>query len=77
MLFSNKSRPLKKSNFRKYKLSKWWAQCYLAGIPRVMAAFRDNRGYVTNLDILETAKMPGMASQGKMRFFRFINNRRR
>ena len=33
-----------------------------------MAAFRDNRGYVTNLDILETAKMPGMASQGK-RFY--------
>ena len=52
-----------KSNFRKYKLSKWWAQCYLAGIPRVMAAFRDNRGNVTNLDILETAKMPGMAAQ--------------
>lgn len=22
----------KKSNFRKYKLSKWWAQSYLAGL---------------------------------------------
>ena len=39
----------KKTNFRKYKLSKWWAQCYLAGIPRVMAAFRDDRGFVQEL----------------------------
>ena len=25
----------KKSNFRKYKLSKWWAQSYLAGNLRI------------------------------------------
>jgi len=53
----------KKTNFRKYKLSKWWAQCYLAGIPRVMAAFRDDRGFVQQLEIIETAKMPQVAAQ--------------
>ena len=53
----------KKANFRKYKLSKWWAQSYLAGIPRVMTAFRDERGFVNNLEIIETQSMPRVAAQ--------------
>lgn len=54
---------IKKTNFRKFKLCKWWAQSYLAGIPRVMTGFRDYRGYVTNLAILETQQMPKLAAQ--------------
>jgi len=52
----------RKEVFRKYKLSKWWAQSFLAGIPRVMTAFRDDRGFVTNLDIIETQSMPRQAA---------------
>jgi len=53
----------RKSNFRKYKLSKWWAQSYLAGIPRVMTAFRDDRGFVNLLEVIETQAMPRVAAQ--------------
>ena len=42
----------------RYKLIKWWAQSYLAGVPKVICGFRDHTGCVRKLQTYNTLEIP-------------------
>ena len=48
---------------RNRKLQKWWCQSHLAGIPRILAAYRDNDGFVNSAEIIETESIPQIAAR--------------
>lgn len=45
-------------NFKRYKLIKWWAQSYLAGVPKIICGFRDHHGQVRELQTYNTLAIP-------------------
>jgi len=42
---------------------KWWAQSYLAGIPQITCGFRNDDGFVVDLQDFVTHELPIKASQ--------------
>ncbi|XP_028670005.1 decapping and exoribonuclease protein [Erpetoichthys calabaricus] len=52
--------PKQQSNFLRFKLLKWWAQSFLPGVPRIVAGFRNNSGYVVSTQTYETGKISQM-----------------
>lgn len=46
-------------SFERYKLLKWWAQSYLAGIPKIICGFRNDDGFVKQLKTFNTLDIPG------------------
>ena len=44
--------------FKRYKLIKWWAQSYLAGVPKIICGFRDSNGCVQELQSYNTLAIP-------------------
>ncbi|XP_076306012.1 decapping and exoribonuclease protein-like isoform X2 [Tachypleus tridentatus] len=52
------SHPKQERNFCRYKLLKWWAQSFLAGIPRVICGFRNDNGIVEKLQIFSVKEIP-------------------
>ncbi|KAJ3395758.1 Dom-3 Z [Chytriomyces hyalinus] len=49
------------SSFLKQKLFKTYFQCFLAGIPRIIVGFRDDKGFLTKLKEYKTLEIPRMA----------------
>ncbi|XP_068674928.1 decapping and exoribonuclease protein-like [Montipora foliosa] len=45
-------------SFKRYKLIKWWAQSYLAGVPKIICGFRDHHGNVKELQTYNTLAIP-------------------
>jgi len=45
-------------NFERFKLLKFWAQSFLAGVPKILIGFRDDEGIVSKVQSLETLKIP-------------------
>ncbi|KAF7723120.1 decapping endonuclease targeting mRNA [Apophysomyces ossiformis] len=45
-------------NFERHKLLKYWAQSYLAGIPRVVCGFRDEDGQLERIKDYKTSEIP-------------------
>lgn len=52
-------------SFERFKLLKWWAQSFLAGIPRVVCGFRDDDGIVKKLKTYNTLEIPSSIAQSK------------
>ena len=50
-------------NLVKFKMFKWWCQCYLIGIPTVVCGYRDNSMVVREIERLKVADMPKMATK--------------
>jgi len=48
-------------NFANFKLIKYWAQSYLAGVPKVVCGLRDDNGIVQELETFCTLKIPDIA----------------
>ncbi|KAF9972695.1 Dom-3 Z [Actinomortierella ambigua] len=46
------------TSYEKFKLLKFWAQSYLAGVPTIVVGFRDDDGIVRELQTLKTADIP-------------------
>ncbi|KAF9164136.1 hypothetical protein DFQ26_001782 [Actinomortierella ambigua] len=46
------------TSYEKFKLLKFWAQSYLAGVPTIVVGFRDDNGIVRELQTLKTAEIP-------------------
>jgi RAT1-interacting protein len=42
------------------KLLKFWAQSFLLGVPKIIVGFRSPTGILTNVQELETQKLPSM-----------------
>ena len=45
-------------NFCRFKLLKWWCQCFLVAIPKVICGFRDDDGLVHTLREFPVAELP-------------------
>lgn len=48
-------------NLVRFKMFKWWAQCYLIGIPTLVCGYRDDNMVVREIEILKVSDMPKMA----------------
>ena len=48
-------------NFASFKLIKYWAQSYLAGVPKVVCGLRNDDGIVQKIETYETLKIPDIA----------------
>ncbi|RKP04936.1 RAI1 like PD-XK nuclease-domain-containing protein, partial [Thamnocephalis sphaerospora] len=44
--------------FARNKMLKFWAQSFLASVPKVIVGFRDDRGYVRSVKTYETMEIP-------------------
>ncbi|KAJ3304602.1 Dom-3 Z [Kappamyces sp. JEL0829] len=53
-------------NFVRFKLLKTWAQSFLAGVGKVLFAFRDDAGVIQDLKFYEVAQFPRMARQEQL-----------
>ena len=42
----------------RYKLIKWWAQSFLAGVPKIICGMRDHLGHVDKLQTYNTLDIP-------------------
>ncbi|XP_023338933.1 decapping and exoribonuclease protein isoform X2 [Eurytemora carolleeae] len=43
---------------RKFKMIKWWAQCFLVGIEEVVVGWRDDAGIVEQVETLPVSSLP-------------------
>ena len=50
-------------NMVQFKMFKWWAQCYLIGIPTLVCGYRDDQMVVREIEILKVSDMPKMGRQ--------------
>lgn len=48
-------------NFCRFKLLKWWAQSFLIGIPKIICGFRDDDGFVTQLETFMVQDIPKLS----------------
>ena len=53
-----------KENFMHFKLLKFWAQSFLAGVPKIIVGLRDDDGIVTSLKEYPTLKIPHLSEEG-------------
>ncbi|TPX45621.1 hypothetical protein SeMB42_g01693 [Synchytrium endobioticum] len=51
----------KRTSFYKFKLIKMWLQSYLAGVPLIQCAFRDDQGIVKSVETYQVERIPRMA----------------
>ncbi|KAJ3024249.1 UNVERIFIED_CONTAM: decapping endonuclease targeting mRNA [Siphonaria sp. JEL0065] len=51
------------ATFHKNKILKTYFQCFLAGIPKVIVGFRDDRGFVESTRVYKTLEMPRMVRE--------------
>ena len=58
--FSRRKKDTPERSFRRHKLIKWWLQCYLLGVPRILCGFRDGDGFVRKLQDYRTNQLPPM-----------------
>lgn len=52
-----------KANFARYKLLKFWAQSFLAGIPKIVVGMRNDDGVVSQITSYETLNIPHVSKQ--------------
>ena len=45
-------------NFANFKLIKYWAQSFLAGVPKVVCGLRDDNGIIQEMETFDTLKIP-------------------
>ncbi len=50
--------PGQETNFKKFKLIKWWCQCFPAGIRQVACGFRDDDGIVETIQTYNVSDLP-------------------
>nr|XP_047135785.1 decapping and exoribonuclease protein-like isoform X2 [Hydra vulgaris] len=50
-------------NFARYKLLKFWAQSFLAGIPKIVVGMRDDEGIVKEIKSFNTLSIPGICKE--------------
>ncbi|KAJ8318463.1 hypothetical protein KUTeg_003554 [Tegillarca granosa] len=50
--------PRQNTNFKRFKLIKWWAQSFLVGIPQIICGFRDDDGIVHRLKKFNVQEIP-------------------
>ncbi|KAJ2160495.1 decapping endonuclease targeting mRNA [Coemansia sp. RSA 552] len=60
--------PRAQSNFERFKLLKFWAQSFIAGIPTVTVGFRDDDGVLRAHQTFETRQIPRLV-RGKPRMW--------
>ena len=48
-------------NFANFKLLKYWAQSYLAGVPTIVCGLRDDNGIVRKIETFDTLEIPKIA----------------
>lgn len=48
-------------NFANYKLIKYWAQSYMAGVPTIVCGLRDDNGIVRRVETYKTHNIPRIA----------------
>jgi RAT1-interacting protein len=48
------------SSFERFKLLKWYCQSFIAGVPRIVCGFRDDRGTLHNTQTFNTTEIPPM-----------------
>lgn len=53
--------PRQYRNFANFKLIKYWAQSYLAGVPTIICGMRDDNGFVRKLETYRTLEIPDIA----------------
>ncbi|KAL1482036.1 hypothetical protein MTO96_015122 [Rhipicephalus appendiculatus] len=47
--------------FKRHVMLAWWAQCRLAGVPRALCGFRNDRGNLVSVEDIDVNSMPEMA----------------
>ena len=52
-----------RQNFARYKLLKFWAQSFLAGLPKIVVGLRDDDGVVRELTTYQTMDIPGRCKE--------------
>jgi RAT1-interacting protein len=50
-------------NMVRNKMFKWWAQCYMIGIPTLVCGYRDDNMTVREIELLNVSDMPKMAKK--------------
>ena len=50
-------------NLVRFKMFKWWAQCYLIGTPSVVCGYRDDNLIVREIKVLQVADLPKLAAK--------------
>lgn len=53
--------------FEEKKLLQWWLQCFLADVPNILAGFRDEQGWVRELQRIATCSIP-RSVRGRVRW---------
>ena len=60
--------PRQMRNFANFKMKKFWAQSYLAGVPKIICGMRDDDGIVRELQDYKTLELPKIAASHDARW---------
>lgn len=50
-------------NFKKFKLRNWWCQCFLAGIHDVFVGYRNESGFIDEIDHMPVHSFPVLGAE--------------
>lgn len=50
-------------SMKKYKMIKWWAQCFLVNIPKLVVGYRNDENHCTKIETMRTDEIPNNCSQ--------------
>uniref|UniRef100_A0A834R8D6 Decapping nuclease n=2 Tax=Sarcoptes scabiei TaxID=52283 RepID=A0A834R8D6_SARSC len=50
-------------NFERFKLIKWWAQCYLAAIPKIICGYKDRSHFIERIESIRVEEIPNLCSK--------------
>ncbi|KAL9891051.1 decapping and exoribonuclease protein Rai1-like isoform 1-T2 [Glossina fuscipes fuscipes] len=50
-------------SFLRYKIRDWWCQSFLVGIENIYVGFRNDRGFVQNIECMKTSSLPTLNNQ--------------
>lgn len=60
-----------RASFAKYKLLKFWIQCYLVGVQEVIVGYRDQAGTLKSIEHLPVKDIPKRACEGGRRYWEY------
>eukprot|EP00112_Aurelia_sp_Birch-Aquarium-sp1_P006368 Seg1704.5_Seg1704.6 transcript_id=Seg1704.5_Seg1704.6/GoldUCD/mRNA.D3Y31 product="Decapping and exoribonuclease protein" protein_id=Seg1704.5_Seg1704.6/GoldUCD/D3Y31 len=60
--------PRQMRNFANFKMKKFWAQSYIAGVPKIICGMRDDDGIVRELHDYKTLDLPKIAASHNARW---------
>lgn len=58
-----------RASFAKFKLLKFWIQCYLVGVQEVIVGYRDQSGTLKSIEHIPVKDIPKRACEGGRRFW--------